>query len=115
MSFDRGNAKQFGTRFQVRVQFSRSELDRTDQRYVQHRVRDAAMGALDDIVAKFKRENAHSNDGYFLGTEYRLDVTVMTQDDIDALFQQAYNAGARDCMHWGGIVIPPGEEDVKPR
>lgn len=98
--FNRSAVPQFGLRLGARVYFSRVETQHAGDSYIQHAVRDAAIGVIDDIVRRFKKE-VQSDNGKLVGVEYRLDVVVMTQDDIDELFGQAYHAGIQDGAKWG--------------
>ena len=104
--FNRTDAKTIGTRIGAQVVFHKGELARTDDRYVREVVRRSAAGVLDEIVGKYAK-HVEANRGELLGVEYSLEVWVLTRDEMNALFAQAYNAGAHDGARHGYAFVPP--------
>lgn len=107
--FDRSKAKPIGTKLGASVVFSRAEVARGDS-YIQHAIRNSAMGVVDEIARKYAQRITSSRDGDLLGVEYRLNVTVLTSDELDELFGQAYSAGVEAGAKYGMTTWRPTDE-----
>lgn len=109
--FNRTDAKRLGSHLGASVVFSKPELERTGDAYVQAALRNSVMGVLDELTRKYKRRIISAGLD-LLSVEYRLEAFVYTREEVDELFAQAYNAGVHDGARWGSSLIPasmPGE------
>lgn len=107
--FDRSKAKPIGTKFGCSVVISRADLERSGDEYAHHIVRQSAMGAVDSIVRKYARR-VISERSELHAVEYRLNVTVLTNDELDELFGQAYSAGVEAGAKYGMTTWRPTDE-----